>query len=85
MVMSYTPTEWYVQAPITQESMNKIEKGIQDAHIDLESIHGDIRDASTRMNGLDTRIGTTEDDITTLRTQFSGMTTNAEDGRKAWA
>lgn len=65
--MAYTPTEWYVQAPITQECMNNIEQGIKDAHDELTVVKGDIRDTSTRISGLDGRINTNADYITAIR------------------
>ena len=69
--MAYTKTQWNSGDPITQERMNKIEKGIEDAH----KLESSINSAASTANAAASAANTNTGKITALETTVSNLQT----------
>ena len=84
MAHTYTRTDWETRMAITKERMNNIEDGIVNAYQDITTNSDNITNTSTKIRDLTTRVGDDETLIDNLRSEFSSITTNSQDGSKAW-
>lgn len=75
--MSFTPLRWYDDAEPSLEAanLNRIEKGIKDAHDEIATLDGDVitltdraDDTDSSINALGARVSSTEADIASLVT-----------------
>jgi hypothetical protein len=80
MVMAYTGTPWNSGDPITQDRMNKIEKGIEDAHSSSTAAANKANEAKTKADTNAEKIGNLETAVGNLQTK---VTQNASFGEEA--
>lgn len=46
-------TDWQPDDPVTEQDINRWERGISDAHVSLEQLSADVSNLKTRMNTME--------------------------------
>jgi len=81
--MAYTKTQWNSGDPITQERMNKIEEGIENAHKLESSINAAASTANTAASTANTNSGKIDVLETSLANLQTAVEQNAQFGQEA--
>ena len=81
---TYNPTTWNTGDPITQNRMQNIEEGIDNAYRDISTVNSTVSGLNTTVSALQIDVGGAQSDVDALQRDVAAIGTYGKEGHAAW-